>query len=85
MEKKVKILKALANEKRLAILRLLEKNPNLSVIQIAKEIDLHFKSTSKHLQKLSEADLIKNTRDGIWVRFKPTAKVDRLLKDIGSF
>jgi ArsR family transcriptional regulator len=85
MQKEVKILKALANEKRLEILKLLEKNPGQSVVEIAEEINLHFKSTSKHLQRLSEAGLVKSNRDGVWVRFAPTEKVDQLLKKISSF
>ena len=53
-KKKIKILKALANEKRMEILDLLEKNKDLCVFDIAKQIHLHFKSTSKHLQKCIE-------------------------------
>ena len=85
MEKEEKILKALANKKRLEILKLLTKNSGLGVIEIAKEINLHFKSTSKHLQKLSEAGLVKSIREGVWVRYGPSKKVDQLLKNISRF
>lgn len=85
MKKEVKILKALANEKRLEILKLLEKSPGLSLVEIAEKINLHFKSTSKHLQRLAEADLVKSNRDGVWVRFGLTEKVDQLLKKITNF
>lgn len=85
MKKEVKILKALANEKRLKILKLLTNEPGLSVIDIANKINLHFKSTSKHLQKLSEAGLIKSRRDGVWVRFDLVKKAEKLLEDIGNF
>ncbi len=85
MKKEVKILKALANEKRLEILKLLDKHSGFSIIEIAEEINLHFKSSSKHLKRLSEAGLVKSNRDGVWVRFGLTEKVDQLLKKISGF
>ncbi len=83
MEKEVKILKALANSKRLQILDLLQryKTP-LGVGEISREINLHFKSTSKHLQKLAEAGLVFQYRDGKWTRQKLNKKVDQLLRSI---
>lgn len=85
MKREVKILKALANEKRLEILKLLDKSSGLSVVEIAEKINLHFKSTSKHLQRLAEAGLVKSNRDGVWVRFALTEKVDQLIKRISDF
>ena len=53
-----KILKALANRRRLAILKFLHKSRRASVGDIAKEIKLSFKSTSRHLAVLRGADLM---------------------------
>ena len=53
-----KILKALANRRRLMILKLLDKTTKLAVGDIAKEIKLSFKATSKHLGLLRAADII---------------------------
>lgn len=80
-KKKIKILKALANEKRMEILDLLENNNDLCVFDIAKKIHLHFKSTSKHLQKLVEAGLIERSRDGLYVKHELREAVKRLLRD----
>ncbi len=44
-----KQLKALANRRRLAILKYLKSKREASVGDIAEEINLSFKSTSKHL------------------------------------
>jgi len=44
-----KVLKALANRRRLAILVFLKKNREGSVSRIAGAINLSFKSTSRHL------------------------------------
>lgn len=58
MQKLEKILKALANRRRLAILRYLKKNKEESVGEIAREIKLSFKATSKHLGILSAMDIV---------------------------
>lgn len=51
-------LKALANERRLAILRFLKKTKEAGVGDIASEIKLSFKATSKHLSVLAGAGVI---------------------------
>ncbi len=58
MQKLEKILKALANRRRLAILKYLKENKEASVAGIADEINLSFKATSKHLGVLSAVDII---------------------------
>ncbi|MFA6519766.1 MAG: metalloregulator ArsR/SmtB family transcription factor [Candidatus Paceibacterota bacterium] len=51
-------LKALANRRRLAILRFVKKEKEANVGDIAEEIRLSFKATSKHLGILSSANLL---------------------------
>jgi DNA-binding transcriptional ArsR family regulator len=51
-------LKALANRRRLAILRFLKTEKEASVGDIAEEIKLSFKATSKHLGILSAAGIV---------------------------
>ena len=57
-----RVMKALANRRRLAILRFLsggdKKGRKASVGDIADEIKLSFKATSKHLSVLSSADIV---------------------------
>ena len=53
-----KILKALANRRRLAILQYLKKNKEANVGGIAREIGLSFKSTSRHLAILAALDIV---------------------------
>ena len=59
-----KILKALANRRRLAILRYLKKNKVASVADIADEIKLTFKATSNHLRVLATLDLLEREQQG---------------------
>jgi DNA-binding transcriptional ArsR family regulator len=53
-----KILKALANRRRLAILIYLKRNKEAPVGEIASEIHLSFRATSKHLGILSAVDIV---------------------------
>lgn len=53
-----KVLKAIANKRRVAILRYLKRVRMASVGDIANAIKLSFKATSKHLNILSNADIV---------------------------
>lgn len=63
-----KLLKALANKRRLGILKLLEKDV-LTVTAIAIAIHLSVRSTSKHLQILSKAEMIEHKQVGLNVHY----------------
>jgi DNA-binding transcriptional ArsR family regulator len=53
-----KQLKALANARRLKILKYLDKTNKASVGDIAREIKLSFKSTSRHLAVLRATEMV---------------------------
>ncbi len=53
-----RVLKALANKRRLAILESLRKNKEKSVGEIADGIKLSFRATSKHLSILVGAEIL---------------------------
>lgn len=58
MRKLAKIFKALGNERRLTILKILSRRQFLSVGQIADGLKLSVRSTSKHLLILEAAGLV---------------------------
>lgn len=58
MKELEKQLKALANSRRLKILKYLEKVGKASVTDIAREIKLSFKSTSRHLAVLRATEMV---------------------------
>ena len=58
MKETEKQLKALANRRRLMILKYLHRTAKASVGEIAKAIKLSLKSTSKHLGILRTADIL---------------------------
>lgn len=65
-----KILKALANKRRMAIINLLKKKRVVSVGDIAKEIKLSFNATSKHLKVLFSADIVDKNQVGLVMFYK---------------
>ena len=72
------ILKAFANRRRLAILKLLKTEKELVVDAIAKKIRLSFKSTSHHLRLLTALDILERDQRSINVFY-------RLSKDMPTF
>ncbi|MEO8637422.1 MAG: metalloregulator ArsR/SmtB family transcription factor [Candidatus Taylorbacteria bacterium] len=64
-----KTLKALANRRRLAILKLLRDNKELTVGELAERINLSFKSTSRHLSVLSYSEIVQKEQRGLEMYF----------------
>ncbi len=75
-----KQLKALANRRRLTILKYLRNVRQAPVGEIAGEIKLSLKATSKHLNILSAADILEREQKSLSVFYRlssdpsPTAK-----------
>lgn len=60
-------MKALANKRRLAILRFLKNRKEVTVGDIAEEIKLSLKSTSRHLSVLFSAGILEREQEGLQV------------------
>ena len=65
-----RILKALANKRRLAIIQYLKKRQPASVCDIAKNISLSFKATSKHLGLLDAVDIVEKNKESLQVFYR---------------
>jgi DNA-binding transcriptional ArsR family regulator len=62
-----KIVKGFANHRRIDILLLLERRPELSVFDIVDEVGSDFRTVSEHLRKLTIAGLLLKRRSGRYV------------------
>lgn len=62
MRELTKCLKALANERRLKIISILVKHEPLIINDIAERLGLSLKSTSKHIQKLSDCGIVERNQ-----------------------
>ncbi|MFN2341412.1 MAG: ArsR/SmtB family transcription factor [Halanaerobium sp.] len=63
------IIKALAHENRLRILNLL-KEKTLCVCELRNIMEINQSNASRHLRKLKNAGLIKNSKDAQWVYYQ---------------
>ena len=84
MKKLEKILKALANRRRLAILKYLKENKEAPVGEIAHEINLSFKATSKHLGVLSAVDIIEKNQRSLQMFYYLSGNQESAVKHIIS-
>lgn len=60
-----KTFKAVANKRRIAVLRYLRRKGSATVGNIAEEIRLSFRATSRHLSVLSNAGLLDKNQSGL--------------------
>jgi len=83
-------LKALSNEKRLEIMKMMLNNQKLTVAQINDKLKISFGGTSKHLSILESAGFIRHSKNGLFVFYtsnfknqnKPTQQALKFLKII---
>ena len=75
-----KIMKGVANHRRIQILELLEKQPELSLQEIPEILNINFNTASKHLRRLAIAGLVMKRSDGVSVRHKLTNRGLSILK-----
>ena len=68
------IVKGFANERRIMILRLLARQPNLDVEFISEKLKIGYTSTAGHLQKMYHSGLIEKEEDGYFVVHRLTAR-----------
>ena len=64
-----RVLKSLANRRRLAIVKFLKKSGSASVGEVADAIKLSFKATSKHLMILANAGILEKEQVSLTVLY----------------
>lgn len=75
-----RIVKGFANHRRIQMLELLEKEPELSVLEIAEELKINFKTASEHIRRLAISGLVMKRSDGSYIRHKLTGRGLSILK-----
>lgn len=79
-----RLLKALANKRRLAIVQAVKKE-ELPVGDIAEKIRLSLRSTSRHLGVLRGADVLERDQRGLQVFYRISPGFSQALKDAMNF
>ncbi len=77
-----RILKALANKRRLAILSYLKKVPEASVSEIAGEINLSLKAPPKHLTIMDVVDIIEKEQRSLQMYYSLSKEQTSAAKSI---
>lgn len=75
-----RVLKALANGRRLAIIKYLHSRPRASVGDIAEHIKLSFKATSKHLAILASAEIVERAQVSTVMQYSLQSPLHPLVK-----
>ncbi len=75
-----RIIKGFANHRRLQVLELLYKEPELSVQEISDELKTEFKNISAHINKMAIAGLVMKRNEGNNIRHKLTNRGKSILQ-----
>lgn len=75
-----RIIKGVANHRRIEILELLRATPELSLADISKVLKINFRTASDHIKKMATAGFILKRSDGASVRHKITNRGLAILK-----
>jgi len=75
-----RIVRGFSNHRRIEILGLLKKYPELSVVEIAEKLNVNFKTVAEHVRRLTLAGLIMKRSSGASVRHRLTKRGENVLK-----
>lgn len=75
-----RFVKGFANHRRIQILQLLERQPELSVVDISERLQTNFKTISEHIRRLAIAGLVLKRSAGNSVLHKLTDQAQSVLK-----
>jgi len=75
-----RIVKGFANHRRLQVLELLDKEPELSVQEISDKLKSEFKNISAHINRMAIAGLLMKRSDSKSIRQKLTKRGNIILK-----
>lgn len=75
-----KIIKGFSNHHRIRILEVIEKDSNMTLLDIAEKLRINFKTAGEHTRKLALAGLIDKKYKGASVQHKITDRGKQALK-----
>ena len=73
-------VRGFSNHRRIQMLELLHKSPELSVIEIAESLKINMKTASEHLRRLAITGLVIKRNSENAVRHKLTPRAQSVLK-----
>jgi len=73
-------MRAVGNHRRIEMLDLIYKSPELSVSEIAELLKINFKTASEHMRRLTIAGMVMKRSSGTSIRHKITKRGETILK-----
>lgn len=74
MQRLIKVLKALSDETRLRILKILQEKDSLCVCEIMQALDISQTRASRNLGILKDAGFVTDRREGVWAYYSINRK-----------
>ena len=74
-----RIVKGFANHRRIEIMNLLKREPELSVEDISERLNTGYEKASDHIRKLANAGLVLKRNEGSAVRHRLTPRAESIL------
>ena len=74
-----RVIRGFSNHRRIEIMTLLAKTPELSVFEIADTLKINFKTAADHIRRLAIAGLVLKRNEGTAVRHKLTRTAQSIL------
>jgi predicted transcriptional regulator len=75
-----RIVRGFSNHRRIQILELLQRSPELSVEEITSTLKINYKTAAEHIRRLAIPGLVLKRNEGNAVRHKLTPRAVSILK-----
>jgi predicted transcriptional regulator len=75
-----RLVRGFANHRRIEMLVLLEREPELSVEEISQSLNINYKTAADHLRRLAIVGLLLKRSDSVSIRHKITPRAKYVLK-----
>jgi len=73
-------VRGFSNHRRIQMLELLSRRPELSVEEISSEFNINYKTASEHIRRLAITGLVLKRNEGNMVRHALTTRAKKVLK-----
>lgn len=80
-----RVFKGVANRKRIAILEIIDKNPDYNLDEIAKSLKTNYQTTAEHVRRIRAAGLINDHYKGRSKSYELSPFGKKILKIIQTF
>lgn len=80
-----RVFKGVANKKRVAILEIIDKNPDFNLDEIAKALKVNYQTTAEHVRRIRIAGLINDHYKGSSKSYQLSPFGNKILKIIQTF